>query len=133
MYGSQPYVVSQIVWPTRLVYGRTTEAIVGASEEERKMSDAGRWAPLPPMHVGIRGRCPRCGQGRLFEGFLKLRKQCEVCALDYSFADPADGPAFFVICLASAPSVGVGLWLEIAHHAPYWVHLFTTFPFILLT
>jgi uncharacterized protein (DUF983 family) len=56
-----------------------------------------------------------------------------VCGLDYSFADPADGPAFFAICLASVPSVAVGLWLEVAYQAPYWVHLFTTFPFLLLT
>jgi uncharacterized protein (DUF983 family) len=85
------------------------------------------------MQVGIRGSCPRCGQGHLFQGLLTLRKHCEVCGLDYSFADPADGPAFFAICLASVPSVAVGLWLEVAYQAPYWVHLFTTFPFLLLT
>jgi uncharacterized protein (DUF983 family) len=37
------------------------------------------------------------GQGPLFDGFLKLRSFCEECGLDHSFADPADGPAFFVL------------------------------------
>ena len=56
------------------------------------------WPPIPPIQTGIRGHCPRCGHGQLFEGFLSLRPKCEICDLDYSFADPADGPAFFVIC-----------------------------------
>ena len=91
------------------------------------------WPALSPMSTGLRGRCPCCGQGRLFDGFLKLAPRCESCGLDYSFADPADGPAFFVICFGCLPSVIFGLWLEVAYEAPYWVHLFTTLPFMLLT
>jgi uncharacterized protein (DUF983 family) len=92
-----------------------------------------RWPKLSPMETGIRGRCPRCGQGRLFKGFLTLAPRCESCGLDYSFADPADGPAFFVICFGCIPAVVFGLWIEVAFQAPYWVHLFTTLPFLLLT
>ena len=91
------------------------------------------WPPLPPFQTGVKGRCPRCGKGHLFDGFLKLRKRCEVCGLDYSFADPADGPAFFVICFGCVPSVVLALWIEVSFSAPYWVHLFTSFPFMLLT
>jgi hypothetical protein len=39
------------------------------------------------------GRCPRRGQAHLFEGFLTLRKECEVCHHDYSFADRHAVPA----------------------------------------
>jgi uncharacterized protein (DUF983 family) len=53
-------------------------------------------------------RCPRCGRGRLFAGYLSLRSRCEVCDLDFGFADPADGPAFFVM---SGVAIGVmALW-----------------------
>ena len=97
------------------------------------MSSEDAWPPLPPLQTGLRSRCPRCGQGRLFKGFLTLRPSCEVCGLDYSFADPADGPAFFVICFACIPSVALAVWLEVAFQAPYWVHAFTTLPFMLLT
>lgn len=97
------------------------------------MSDTRQWPEVSPLRAGIRGRCPRCGEGHLFDGFLALRKECEVCGLDYSFADPADGPAFFVICFACIPSVLFGIWLEVAYTAPYWVHLFTTLPFMLAT
>src|SRR6476659_778458 len=52
-------------------------------------------APSSPLASGLMGRCPRCGKGLLFRGFLALRPRCERCGLDFSFADAADGPAFF--------------------------------------
>ena len=91
------------------------------------------WPPLSPMETGIRGLCPRCGQGHLFKGFLTMRPNCEACGLDYSFADPADGPAFFVICFACVPSVFLGVWLEVQFQAAWWVHLLVTLPFMFLT
>ena len=91
------------------------------------------WPVLSPFATGIRGRCPRCGRGRLFEGFLTLAPGCEVCGLDYAFADPADGPAFFVICFACVPAVLFAVWLEVAYEVPYWVHLVTSLPVLLLT
>ncbi|MFD1333083.1 DUF983 domain-containing protein [Methylopila musalis] len=86
-----------------------------------------------PHRVGVRGLCPRCGQGHMFKGFLTLKPRCEVCGLDYSYADPADGPAFFAMTFACLPSAFFGVWLEAAYQAPYWVHLFTTFPIMLVT
>lgn len=86
-----------------------------------------------PILASIKGRCPHCGEGHLFDGFLKLAPKCDVCGLDFSFADPADGPAFFAITLACLPSVGFATWLEIAHQAPYWLHTITTLPLLLAT
>ena len=73
------------------------------------------WPKLPPVQTGIKGRCPRCGEGRIFDGFLTLKPKCDHCCLDYSFADPA----FFVICFGCVPAVAFGVWLEIAFKAPY--------------
>ena len=84
------------------------------------------------LKVGVRGRCPRCGKGRLFQGFLTLAPKCEVCGLDYSFADPADGPAFFVMILMGIPVGILAVWLELAYEPPLWVHLVTTVPFMFL-
>lgn len=91
------------------------------------------YAPLSPLQTGVKGLCPRCGQGHLFSGFLTLRPRCEVCELDYGFADPADGPAFFVICFACVPSVLLALWLEVAFSASVLTQIFVTGPFMLLT
>jgi uncharacterized protein (DUF983 family) len=53
--------------------------------------------------------------------------------LDYSFADPADGSAFFAIWISGVPSTGLAVWIETEFEAPLWVHLFTTLPFLLLS
>lgn len=97
------------------------------------MSTDPQWPPLPPVTTGLKGHCPRCGQGHLFNGFLTLRRECEVCGLDYGFADPADGPAFFVMMFVCIPAVMFGLWIDVTFEAPYWVHLFTTLPVLLLS
>jgi uncharacterized protein (DUF983 family) len=84
-----------------------------------------------PMTLGIRGRCPRCGKGHIFAGFLRLAPRCDVCDLDLSFADPADGPAFFVMSIVAVPVTVFAIWLELSHEPPFWVHLLTTFPLLL--
>jgi uncharacterized protein (DUF983 family) len=53
-----------------------------------------------PIMRGLRCRCPRCGKGKLFDGFLTMAPRCEHCGLDYSFVDTADGPAFFVMFIS---------------------------------
>ncbi|NKN37453.1 DUF983 domain-containing protein [Agrobacterium sp. a22-2] len=92
-----------------------------------------QFPPLAPMETGIRGRCPRCGQGHMFNGFLTLKPRCEICDLDYGFADPADGPAFFVMCFACVPSMLLGVWFEIVYEPAWWAHLLVTIPFMALT
>src|SRR5215207_8866542 len=84
------------------------------------------------VSVGIRGRCSRCGEGKLFSGFLKLAPRCNVCGLDYAFADPADGPAFFVMMTMAFPVTGLAIWIELAYDPPVWVHLVTSLPFLLV-
>lgn len=95
--------------------------------------DDSHYAPLEPWRVGIRARCPRCGEGHLFDGFLKLAPRCEVCGLDFSFADPADGPAFFVICFACVPSILFAVWAEVSFEPSMWFHVLVSLPIILAT
>ena len=71
---------------------------------------------------GIAGRCPTCGRGKLFSGYLKLAPRCNVCGLDYGFADSGDGPAVFVILVTGFIVVGAALLVEMAYAPPYWVH-----------
>jgi uncharacterized protein (DUF983 family) len=85
------------------------------------------------LKYGLRCRCPRCGKGRLFNGFLTLAPRCEVCGLDYSFADPADGPAFFVMIIMGIPAAAFGVWVEVTWEPSFWVHMLTSLPFLLLT
>jgi uncharacterized protein (DUF983 family) len=86
-----------------------------------------------PAWAGLMGRCPRCGKGRLFQGFLALRPRCEYCGLDFSFADSADGPAFFVMFISGFIVAGSALAVEILYSPPYWVHALLWIPLILVT
>lgn len=85
-----------------------------------------------PIGRGLAGRCPRCGKGRLFQGFLSLRPRCEHCGLDYAFADAGDGPAVFVILIGGFIVVFAAMVTEIVYQPPYWVHAVLWLPLILL-
>ena len=99
---------------------------------ERPAMEQSNNSPAWILSVATRARCPRCGKGKLFDGFLKLAKRCDVCGLDYSFADPADGPAFFVMMGMAIPAAAFAVWLELTYDPPTWVHLVTSVPLTLL-
>lgn len=96
-----------------------------------RQREEGEWPKFDPIRTGVRGRCPRCAKGHLFDGFLALREGCEVCGLSYSYADPADGPAFFVLCFACVPAVVFTIWIQLAFNPPFWVHVLITLPVVL--
>jgi uncharacterized protein (DUF983 family) len=82
---------------------------------------------------GLACKCPRCGNGKLFEGFLALRPRCEACGLDYAFIDTGDGPAIFIIMLAGAIVVACALIVEVKYQPPFWLHAVLWLPLILVT
>jgi uncharacterized protein (DUF983 family) len=104
------------------------------TKDEQFVDAAGhRWPKLPPHTTGALGRCPRCGQGHLFRGFLTIADRCEVCGLDYGFADPADGPAVFVQLFACVPGVIFILVMTIVWDPPFWVYLVVGLPVVIVT
>lgn len=91
------------------------------------------WPPLSPIKTGLRGLCPQCGQGHLFNGFMTVKPKCEVCGIDYSFNEPTDRLGFFVTCLISITGVALACRIQVAYSPSIWVHLFTALPPVLLT
>jgi uncharacterized protein (DUF983 family) len=82
---------------------------------------------------GIACKCPRCGKGSIYSGFLTLRPSCEVCGLDFAFMDSGDGPAIFIIMIAGAIVVGAALIVEVKYQPPFWLHAALWLPLILAT
>ena len=82
---------------------------------------------------GLACKCPRCGKGKLYAGFLTLRTTCEACGLDYAFTDAGDGPAVFIILIAGAIVVFAALIVEVKYQPPFWVHAALWLPLILAT
>jgi uncharacterized protein (DUF983 family) len=88
---------------------------------------------VSPFVAGLGCKCPRCGRGRLFAGFLTLAPRCEACGLDYAFIDAGDGPAIFIIMIAGFIVVGAALVVEIKYQPPFWVHAVLWLPLIAAT
>ena len=82
---------------------------------------------------GIACKCPRCGKGSIYKGFLTLRPACDSCGLDFAFMDSGDGPAIFMIMIAGAIVVGAALIVEIKYQPPFWLHAALWLPLILAT
>lgn len=82
--------------------------------------------------AGLSCACPRCGRGKLFQGFIALRPRCDVCGLDYSFADSGDGPAVFIILIGGFIVVFAALITEVTYQPPLWVHAALWLPLILI-
>lgn len=97
-----------------------------------KISDEPVMAPADAARAGLIGRCPHCGKGRLFDGYLTLRPACASCGLDYSFADSGDGPAAFVILIIGFIVVGLALWMEVTRNPPLWVHFLLWVPLVIV-
>lgn len=55
----------------------------------------------PALLRGARLRCPRCGEGRMFSGYLKVASQCDCCGLDLTPQRADDGPAYIVILIVA--------------------------------
>lgn len=88
--------------------------------------------PPSPWSTGYRGRCPQCGEGRLYQSFLKVAERCSNCGLELSKHDAGDGAVPFVILLVGAISVGIGAFLLIAFDAPVWVPIAVIVPLTIL-
>ncbi len=83
------------------------------------------------LRVGLTCKCPRCGRGALFTGFLTVVPRCSVCGLDLSKEDSGDGPAVFIVFILGAIVVTLALVVEVNFEPPLWVHLVIWPPVII--
>ena len=95
---------------------------------EREGREKWRWI----YRTGLHGLCPQCGEGKMFRRWLKVTDRCSRCGLDYDFASPDDGPAFFSLCFIAFPLLFLVVWFEVALNPPWWMHLIVSAPLMLL-
>jgi uncharacterized protein (DUF983 family) len=82
--------------------------------------------------AALLARCPRCGKGSLFKGYLSIAPRCSECGLDFTHFDAGDGPAVFVILIVGAIVCALALYVEFTFEPPYWVHAVLWVPTILI-
>lgn len=93
--------------------------------------------PLPKRDVwqamarGIRCRCPKCGEGKLFRAFLKTADSCSVCGQDFTHHRADDLPAYLVIVVVGHIVVLAALWIETNYAPSVALQLSIYLPFTL--
>ncbi len=89
--------------------------------------------PGVPLWVAALGaRCPRCGKGKLFDGYLRIAPACSKCGLQFAGNDTGDGPAFFIMLPLCIITAVLALLLETKVEPPLWVHILIWPAFIAL-
>jgi uncharacterized protein (DUF983 family) len=81
---------------------------------------------------GLRCRCPRCGEGKLFRAFLKVDDHCAVCALDFTPHRADDLPAYLVIVIVGHIVVPLALMIETNYSPPVALQLSIYLPITLI-
>ncbi|MBL0967559.1 MAG: DUF983 domain-containing protein [Brevundimonas sp.] len=87
-------------------------------------------ARIDPIRAGLLCRCPNCGQGPLFAGFLKVVERCAACSFDFSRLNTGDGAAIFIMQIAGGIVVFSALYVQIAFSPPIWAMLAVALPLV---
>lgn len=77
---------------------------------------------VSPVSAGFNCRCPRCGRGRLFFGYLNVVERCESCGLELGAMDTGDGPAVFVMFIVLILTVPLVFLVWGLFDPPIWLH-----------
>ena len=84
-------------------------------------------------YLSLRGRCPRCGKGSIYNKFLKVADSCAVCGLSFKKHEQGDGPAFFCICIIGS-FVGIfAAVIEVMFQPPFWLQAAVWVPFVVIS
>jgi uncharacterized protein (DUF983 family) len=81
-----------------------------------------------PFDAAVKGMCPRCGAGTLFDGLASFAPKCRACGLDYSAFNVGDGPAAFLTLLVGGLITGLAIALELIAQPPFWIHVILWLP-----
>ncbi len=80
----------------------------------------------------MQARCPRCGEGALFVGYLRVVPICGYCGQSFANFATDDGPASLIVLPLCFLTAGGSLVLEIMAKPPMWVHILIWPAFIAL-
>ena len=82
------------------------------------------------MRRGFFGRCPNCGEGKMFRAFLKVADNCPACGEPLHHHRADDFPAYIVIVLVGHIVVPLVLMVETEWAPPTWVHMLVWPPLV---
>jgi uncharacterized protein (DUF983 family) len=80
------------------------------------------------LRRGATNRCPVCGEGKVFSGFLRVTSVCETCGAPLGSLRADDAPPYFTILLTGHLLVPGVLWVEKMWMPPMWLHMVIWLP-----
>ncbi|MCA0434422.1 MAG: DUF983 domain-containing protein [Proteobacteria bacterium] len=80
---------------------------------------------------GAMKRCPACGQGRLFSGFLTTNNACAHCGTELHHHRADDAPPYFTMFIVGHIVVPGLLVVEKLWHPELWIHFSIWLPLTL--
>ncbi len=80
---------------------------------------------------GALGRCPACGEGKLFASYLKVNHTCPRCDEELHHQQADDAPAYIVISIVGHIVVALLLWVELHYRPEMWVHMVLWTPLLI--
>lgn len=83
---------------------------------------------LQAVGKGLRCRCPRCGQGKLFRAYLKVNDRCPVCGEELHHHRADDLPPYISIVILGHILVGLMLHMEMNMSVQPYVYLLIMVP-----
>jgi len=83
---------------------------------------------MPAMLRGARGRCPACGEGALFNGYLTVHHACSACGEEFHHHRADDAPPYFTILIVGHIIISLVLAVEVAFVPPLWLHAVLWIP-----
>ncbi|WP_321395423.1 DUF983 domain-containing protein [Emcibacter sp.] len=86
---------------------------------------------MAAIKKGLRRKCPCCGQGRAFAGYLKLSEECSVCNTALGEIRADDFPPYLTIFIVGHLVVPALLYVEATWHPETWVQM-TLWPIVAL-
>lgn len=83
------------------------------------------------MTKGFRLRCPKCGEGKLFQSYLVVSPACSVCGEELHHQRADDAPAYFTMFIVGHIVIGLVLAVEQTYEPPLWLHAALFLPLLL--
>ncbi|GLQ18623.1 DUF983 domain-containing protein [Maritalea porphyrae] len=84
------------------------------------------------MKNGIVGKCPKCGKGKLFKGYLRVNSGCSSCGEAFHHHRADDAPPYITMAIVGHVVVGGIFHLETSYQIEPMVHLYWSIPTMLV-
>ncbi|OUR76410.1 hypothetical protein A9Q83_14650 [Alphaproteobacteria bacterium 46_93_T64] len=93
--------------------------------EERPMSSA--------FFRGLARKCPECGKGKIFKGYIKVNHTCDVCGLELHHQRADDAPPYFTMMIVLHFVISGMITVEKLYSPETWVQMAIWIPFAFIS